>query len=199
MLNTYPKYGVMATRLRQMRHSAGFTLVELLIGIAILGILASIALPSFQTMIESTKIRTAAESVQNGLQKARAEAIARNSNVAFTLGADSAWSICLISCTVTPGATIESRLASEGSKHVTRTSLAADLTAAVTVTFNNLGRVVPNLDASAQLAQIDLTTTGSAHNLRVTIGKFDTTSNTYVGSSPRMCDPHAKPGHSSAC
>jgi len=205
VLNTYPKSRVPASRFLCSKHS-GFSLLELMIGVAVLAILASIAMPSFQTMIESTKIRTAAESIQNGLQKARAEAIARNTNVAFTLGADSGWSICVNSCTTTPGITIESRPASEGSKNVSRTSYAADLSAALSVTFNNLGRVnnlgsaLPNnLDGSKQLAKIDLTTPGSTHNLIVTIGKFDIPSQTYVGSSPRVCDPHATTGSTSAC
>lgn len=195
MLNIYPQSGVPASRILWPKH-AGFSLLELMIGVAILAILASIALPSFQATIADSKIRTAAESVQNGLQKARMEAITLNANVAFTLaaGTDSAWSICIASCTTTPGEIRESRLASEGSKNVTRASLAANGAPARTVTFNPLGRIAPNLDGTPQLTLVNLTTAGSSNTLRVTIGRLDVPSNTHVGSSPRVCDPYATYG-----
>ena len=56
----------------------GFTLVELMIGIAIVGLSLVMAAPSFSSWIQSTQIRTAAEAVQNGLQLARGEAVRRN-------------------------------------------------------------------------------------------------------------------------
>ena len=71
----------------------GFTLVELLIAVAVIGITASIAAPSYNAFIANTKIRTTAESIINGLQLARAEAIKRNLAVTFTLNNDSSWSV----------------------------------------------------------------------------------------------------------
>jgi type IV fimbrial biogenesis protein FimT len=63
----------------------GLTLIELLIVITIVGILFAMAMPSFRTWIQSTQVRTAAESIQNGLQLARAEAVRRNVPVEFVL------------------------------------------------------------------------------------------------------------------
>lgn len=151
----------------------GFSLIELMIGIAIMAILLGVAVPSFQTWLQNIQIRNAAESVANGLQRARAEAVARNTNIAFTLGTNSAWAINV----VTPASEIESRLATEGSANVTRTVLPANAT---TITFNNLGQVAGNADASESLTQVDLAATGGSQNLRVTIG---------VGGNARMCDP----------
>ncbi|MDQ0611432.1 type IV fimbrial biogenesis protein FimT [Variovorax sp. W1I1] len=63
----------------------GFTLIELMVGVALLGVLFMLAYPSYTSFIQNAQIRTAADSVINGLQLARAEAIRRNSNVQFRL------------------------------------------------------------------------------------------------------------------
>jgi type IV fimbrial biogenesis protein FimT len=171
VLNAFPK-----------AKSFGFSLVELMVGIVIIGILTTLAMPSFQTWFRNSQIRNAAESITNGLQRARAEAVARNTNVEFVFGTGSSWVVSVVSA---PDPPIDSRSSDEGSKDVTVNALAADLsTAATTITFNNLGGVVADV---ASLAQVDLAAAGGGQNLRVTIG---------VGGSSRMCDPNLAPGSS---
>ncbi|BEP72035.1 MULTISPECIES: GspH/FimT family pseudopilin [unclassified Variovorax] len=70
---------------RVHRTAAGFTLIELMVGIALFAVLFMLAYPSYASFIRNAQVRTAAESVLNGLQLARAEAIRRNGNVQFTL------------------------------------------------------------------------------------------------------------------
>ena len=67
------------------RHRQGFTLIELVITIAIAGILMMMALPVFHRYVENVRVRTAAESFLAGVQTARAEAIRLNSHVEFML------------------------------------------------------------------------------------------------------------------
>ena len=167
MLNALP-----ITRIRP----SGFTLVELLIGIAILGIMLAAAAPGFRVWMQNIQTRTAAESIAQGLQKARAEAVARNTNVAFTLvGADSSWNVSVVA----PVEVLEARLAAEGSRNV---NLATVPAGATTITFNNLGGVAANANGSMPFTQanLDAAAAGGNINLRVTIG---------AGGNARMCDP----------
>ena len=64
---------------------AGFTLIELMIAIAIIGILLVAGFPEMFAWIQNTQIRTAAESISNGLQLARGEAVRRNTRIEFVL------------------------------------------------------------------------------------------------------------------
>jgi type IV fimbrial biogenesis protein FimT len=70
----------------------GFTLVELLITVAIMSLLIVMAAPNFTDWIKNQRIRTAAESLLNGLQIARAEALKTNSVVSFQVGSGN-WTV----------------------------------------------------------------------------------------------------------
>ena len=65
----------------KLPQSRGFTLLELLVVIAVAGILASLALPSFKEYMGIQKIRAAAFDVSAGILAARSEAIKRNASV----------------------------------------------------------------------------------------------------------------------
>ena len=65
--------------------SRGFSLIELMITLAVLGMLLAIGLPNMGTWLQNTQIRNAAESINSGLQFARAEAVKRNTTVRFQL------------------------------------------------------------------------------------------------------------------
>ena len=66
---------------RSRRRSVGFTMVELLVTIAIATILTTIAVPSFSGLIANQRAKTAASELFGSLLKARSEAIMRNANV----------------------------------------------------------------------------------------------------------------------
>lgn len=62
-------------------HSAGVTLVELVIAVAILAIIAAMALPAFNSVIVSNRLAAGANELVASLQVARSEAIRRGSRV----------------------------------------------------------------------------------------------------------------------
>jgi type IV fimbrial biogenesis protein FimT len=132
------------------------TLIELIIGIAIVAVLLAAGLPEFSSWLQTTQIRNAAEAIQNGLQLARMEAVRRNTAVQFDLtsvtggGTGSDWTV---SC-VTPVADgdgdgiadcpgtgmvpteIQKRPAAEGSRN------AVVAAAPSVIGFNGMGRAV---------------------------------------------------------
>jgi len=73
------------------KHEKGFTLVELMITVAIVGIIASLAVPSFSEMIERNRLKEAAEGLKSDLMFARTEAIKRSSNINMTVKKGSSW------------------------------------------------------------------------------------------------------------
>ncbi|RJX33334.1 MAG: prepilin-type N-terminal cleavage/methylation domain-containing protein [Oxalobacter sp.] len=73
----------MSLRRRDHWLSEGVTLIELVIAIAVLGILLAAGLPSFGNWIQNSRTRAQAESILRGLQLARQEAIRNNSPVEF--------------------------------------------------------------------------------------------------------------------
>lgn len=82
--------------------SGGFTLVELMITIAVLAVVMAIAVPSFQAVINRNRLVSASNEVVAALQLARMEAIRRNSRVELCPSTDgtscsgSAWSRMIV-------------------------------------------------------------------------------------------------------
>ena len=171
-------------RLCDSRLERGFSLVELCIGLAVLGILISLVIPDMRAWLQNTQLRTTAESIQNGLQLARSEAVRRNLFVTFTLNGVN-WTV---QGAGDASATQASSVAGTGNSQVAASQNA--------VVFTGVGWVNP-LPAADITFNITNSTGGTCaasggpmRCLRVTVS---------AGGQIRMCDPAAATGTAAAC
>lgn len=74
----------MQSHKKQFRNKMlGLTLVELMITVAIAAIVASIAVPSFERMLERNRLKEAVESLKSDLLFARTQAIKKSTNISL--------------------------------------------------------------------------------------------------------------------
>jgi type IV fimbrial biogenesis protein FimT len=71
--------------LRTGRPQCGFSLIELMVTIAVMGIMLAAAAPAMQSWIADSRVRTAAESFQNAARVAQGEAIRRSRTAVLML------------------------------------------------------------------------------------------------------------------
>lgn len=197
-----------------MKRPRGFTLVEMMVAVAIVAILLAVAVPGFQGWIRNAEIRTAAESLQAGLNLARTEALRRNARVSLwlvdNLGAtcvrsasgkswvvsmDNPASACAAASseTVAPRL-IQSRAGNDGSPNVNVAALNAAGAAASCITFNGFGLVeAACTGGGAPLARVSLTSAAGGASARMLDVRITS------GGAIRQCDPNAAAGKPTSC
>jgi type IV fimbrial biogenesis protein FimT len=194
------------------KRSYGFTLIEIMITFAVFALLLMIGLPSMNTWLQNTQLRASAESIQSGLQFARAESLRRNVPVRFQF-VDTLTSACvpkdkatnwIVSvndptgkCDVAPSdpsavaapaalIIIEKRSGTEGSPNAAVAAIngVPPGVAASTVIFSGLGRVI----GVGPITQIDITNpSGGACQPAGPMRCLRI--NIASGGAMRMCDP----------
>ena len=169
--------------MKNINKNLGFSLIELMVTVAVSGLLIAYAIPSFNTWIQDSKTRTIAESLQNGIRLAQTEAVNKGRQVAFfvTNAQPSA-----VAVATTPGSNWGVRvvvptqadasgylqgavLNGEGGSVIVNADVAE-------VRFNSIGRLVN----SAVQVNYNISNPKGARPLRVVV--------TSAGSV-RMCDP----------
>ncbi|MCD9005136.1 GspH/FimT family pseudopilin [Luteimonas sp. XNQY3] len=70
------------------RHGGGFTLVELMVTVAVIAILSAVAVPAMTGLINRSRISGLTGEVVSALQLARSEAVRRNARVTLCPSAD---------------------------------------------------------------------------------------------------------------
>lgn len=182
---------------------AGFSLIELMVGITIMALLIMIGLPNMAIWLNNTQIRTTGETMLAGLTLARTEAVKRNQVVRFQM-VDNLTSGCVIAtggkswvvslddptgaCDAAPSDVapriIQSRSGDEGTP---RTTVAG--TPAGTVHYNGLGRLT-SPGGAANLTQISISNPAGGSCEHVDGGPMRCLRiNISIGGEAKMCDP----------
>lgn len=184
--------------------SRGVTLVELIVTISVLALLLLAVLPSVGTWMANTQIRNVANSIRDGLLRARSEAVRRNQPVRFSLvelsdsavmdnscalsAAGVSWVVSLDDpsdeCAAAPSdedtpRIVDKRAGGVGGKNVSVHATTGAGDDADTVIFNGFGRVA---GANAiGIVDVDHVSPGADYRaLRIVVGS---------GGTVRMCDP----------
>jgi type IV fimbrial biogenesis protein FimT len=194
------------------RRGQGFSVIELAITLAVLGLLDVVGLPDMATWLQNTQVRTAAESVHSGLQLARAEAVRRNTKVRFRLTSTSGaglsdWSV---HASDDGGATftlpVQTRSSAQGSTNARvgvsdvattpayTVAIASGTNLPASVVFTPVGRAEAEPGVQ-RITRVDVTSAAlaAAQTRRLVLVVT-------LGGQVRMCDPlHALSSNPTGC
>jgi type IV fimbrial biogenesis protein FimT len=185
--------------------NGGYSMVEVLVTIAVLAVLLAAVTPSAAGLIANLRLRGAAEAVMTGLQKARSEAIKSNQIVTFWLvsasttaaldktcalsATSSSWVVSYDNpagfCDSDPSTTTMPRIVQinntgPSSSNLVVSALDADGNASTQASFNGFGRK-PDAATRLDISTIDFSSnTSGTKRLRVQVSLI---------GGVRMCDP----------
>ena len=170
--------GFVLKPMRTRGAAPGFTLIEMMMVIAVTGILLVLGVPALRGVVENTRIRAVSESLKYGLDLARNEAVRLNTQVEFVSSA-TGWEVRrVIDASVLHQAT--------GSQNPSEVTLTITPGGADRVTFDSFGRSLGvNPDGSAPLTEVDIESThppgvSGYRPMRVQV---------LGGGVTRLCDP----------
>ncbi len=150
-----------------VQHQRGFTMAELLVTVAVVAILLSIAAPSFGKMLSKRRLEGAATELFNDLQYARSQAVADNRQVQLVATTSS----YVISAVNPPAKTY--RTVSELPPDVA-------LNAGATVVFAPLRGCMTDNSCSADDLVLDVKSSSTPEKLRVVVNNM---------GRVRLCSP----------
>jgi type IV fimbrial biogenesis protein FimT len=195
---------MLAARTGARSRSRGFTITELMIGIALVGILLALGVPAFSTYLQNSKLSAAARNFVNGVQTARAEAIRLNVPVDFLLTDGTVANAVATGASSVTGRTwvvrandpasgpqqVDAKTAEEGSGGSATVQVTGD---AASLTFNGLGATTLGARATFDFTSaigVACAPAGVARCMRVVVSP---------NGRALLCDPAAAVGDSRAC
>jgi len=163
----------------------GFNLIELMIVIAIISFLVVISLPSVAEMLQNSRTRSVAESLQNGIRFAQTEAARLSRLTTIEMTAAGAWTVTYV--TLGTNDTLVNPLQSSPGGISEFVSITPTDTGKYALQFNDLGRVKEGASAAGSFSAI----TAAEAVFVVTNSKAPRRLSVRVSPSGkvRMCDP----------
>lgn len=174
----------------------GFTMIELMVTIAVAAVLVALAAPTFRTYTAKKKVEGALAELATDLQFARSEAVSRNTPVRVTVNPN-CYAVHLMpvgfsvstSCVVTPASASLRTVTIEDSSSV---SLAGEGLLSFIIFDNVRGEAsfggLPSTDIEASINVTSTPNVSSAFNLRARVTKF---------GRVQVCTTNAMAGYSS--
>lgn len=183
------------------RVAPGFTLIELVVTLTLLGILLMAGLPSFTAWVRNSQVRTVAEALQNGLRTAQAEAVRRNQQVVMSFTNDA--NPQLDPRTVIGGKnwslqTVKSDFVRDGEVEFIRSGVLADVASGVSISgpatgavcFSSNGRLVLNPRPTSAPSTAACEAAAVAFRIDQANADRPLQVNVALGGQVRMCDPN---------
>ncbi len=203
--------------MRLTMQTRGFTLVELMVAIAIMAVLLMAVSPAVNDWMVNVRIRNVAGAIEQGLQQARQEAIRRNQTVMFSLvtnvsgdpsrldnscalsNTSASWVISVRNpagkCASAPSSTtdpmlVDSYPVGDGGQGVSVQARQSDgATTASSVSFSGLGSVI----GTTSIARVDVSASVNSGGYRSMCVELSG-----VGAT-RVCDPALPSADPRAC
>jgi type IV fimbrial biogenesis protein FimT len=176
----------------------GFTLIEVIVALAIFAILVALAVPSMNTWIANVKVRSAADALQNGLRMAQAESLRRSRQIVFSLTNSPTpnqaltaapngnyWSINTIP-SMTDGSEL-SQFIESGT--LTTTTSGVQITGPAEICFNSMGRLVAN-NATGIAGGTCLLGVAPSYQIALPAADRPLQVSVSLGGQVHMCDIH---------
>ncbi len=192
---------------RRLAMAKGFTMIELMVTIAIFSILIALGVPAMRTWVSNVKVRSVADALQNGVRLAQTESLRRSRQVVFSLTTTlptangvfapitaaangSFWSVNVVPALTSDAATDTFTEFVQGGALGAATGSVV-VTGPAAICFNSAGRLVANPTTgvgsactlpvnSPPMWNYNVSVTGADHPLRVQVT---------LGGKVRLCDP----------
>jgi type IV fimbrial biogenesis protein FimT len=183
--------------MRRRPRQGGFTLVELMVTIALLAVLLGLAAPSFSTWTRNSQVRTVSDALQNGARLAQTEALRRSRQVVFFLTNTAActtstapaangafWAIRTVPLTASESAEVVQ------CGNLSDRAAGVDITGPTAICFNSLGRQVANATPGIGSTTCTLASSGvSTYNISGVRADRALRVLVTLGGQVRQCDP----------